>query len=102
VNLDEILRIGIDLPVVAILIWYTLRMQQQFNATLDKRQAMVDHLAEVVASNTQAMISVRDCLVNHEASTVPTRREATEIAQDTQYIRRKLDDHHQWDVERHK
>jgi hypothetical protein len=111
-SFDELLKLT-QLPLVAAFIWFTLRMQRefsttlenmlrQFNATLDKRQAMVDHMAEVVAANTQAMLSIRDCLGSHESNTVRARGEVSDILSDTQYLKSMLNEHHQYVVEKHK
>lgn len=45
---DEILRILIQLPVVAAFIWYTLRMQANFQAYLSERNARLEKALETV------------------------------------------------------
>lgn len=98
--LEQLANIAPDLLFAAVVIWLVLQLQRQFAETLDKRQTVVDHLTEVVANNTAAIYSIKDCMVTHEANASQARGEIANIADDTTYIRKRLDEHHEAVMER--
>ena len=69
----EQINLLVQLPFIAVFIWYVSArdardaarydtMQKQFQETLSKRDSVVDKLGEVIAANTQAMITMRESL----------------------------------------
>lgn len=52
---EEILRVIIQLPVVAAFIWYTLRMQANFQAYLSERNARLEKALETVGTEMRLL-----------------------------------------------
>jgi len=102
----ELLNLLVQLPFIAVFIWYVTRrderevlrwerQQQQFTETLDRRQAMVDRLTDVVAANTQAMLTLKSCLDSQKDELERCEGPITRIETHAVAIREKLDAHHE-------
>jgi ABC-type uncharacterized transport system ATPase component len=111
-DIDQILKLA-EFPLLAMFVWYSIRtqkiqadivadMDQHSRDQLDKRGEMVSHLAEVVAANTQAMLAVKESLLQHEERSQKRTETVAEILAHTTEIKRKLAEHHRLMLERHK
>ena len=102
--MDQWLQIGIQIPVVGLFTWFTLRVIRMFQERESKRDdARADErreMAEIVSNNTTALhqntialTAVVDVVRSQGERTEKVETDLCSVGDVVQYIRGKLDDH---------